>query len=172
MTVTPPEHNVIRIVEPIFNGQEKVRKLSIDEHYRLMGFKMTKDYKEIKFPPGYQRIERRDRFQRLGGAAQYDQPGQQLSGGGEPGEEPDAQVLGDDGRGQDASHAQQQCKGQRQQQRFAQPPAKEQQNRQEKPTPQEGMKPALQENEGQQGHHRSYNNKYFSYQVHCGVTLQ
>jgi DNA (cytosine-5)-methyltransferase 1 len=52
MTVTPPEHNVIRIVEPIFNGQEKVRKLSIDEHYRLMGFKMTKDYKEIKFPPG------------------------------------------------------------------------------------------------------------------------
>lgn len=52
MTVTPPEHNVIRIVEPIINGEEKVRKLSIDEHYRLMGFKMTEDYKEIKFPPG------------------------------------------------------------------------------------------------------------------------
>jgi DNA (cytosine-5)-methyltransferase 1 len=52
MTVTPPEHNVIRIVEPIKDGHEKVRKLSIDEHYRLMGFKMNKEFKEIKFPPG------------------------------------------------------------------------------------------------------------------------
>lgn len=51
MTVTPPEHNVIRIVEPIKNGKEMVRKLSIEEHYRLMGFKMDKVYKEIKFPP-------------------------------------------------------------------------------------------------------------------------
>jgi len=52
MTVTPPEHNVIRIVEPIKGGLEQVRKLSIDEHYRLMGFNMSKEFKEIKFPPG------------------------------------------------------------------------------------------------------------------------
>lgn len=50
MTVTPPEHNVIRIVEPIKNGKERVRKLSLEEHFRLMGFTMTDDYKEIKFP--------------------------------------------------------------------------------------------------------------------------
>ena len=51
MTITPPEHNVIRIVEPQKNGIEQFRKLSLDEHYRLMGFKMNDDYKEIKFPP-------------------------------------------------------------------------------------------------------------------------
>ena len=51
MTVTPPEHNVIRIVEPIKDGKERVRKLSLDEHFRLMGFIMEDDYKEIKFPP-------------------------------------------------------------------------------------------------------------------------
>lgn len=51
MTVTPPEHNVIRIVEPIKNGNERVRKLSLEEHFRLMGFKLEDDFKEIKFPP-------------------------------------------------------------------------------------------------------------------------
>lgn len=51
MTITPPEHNVIRIVEPIKKGTEMVRKLSLDEHFRLMGFKMEDDFKEIKFPP-------------------------------------------------------------------------------------------------------------------------
>lgn len=51
MTITPPEHNVIRVVEPIKNGNEMVRKLSLDEHYRFMGFKMGQEYKEIKFPP-------------------------------------------------------------------------------------------------------------------------
>jgi len=51
MTITPPEHNVIRIVEPIKKGAEMVRKLSLDEHYRLMGFKMEDEFKEIKFPP-------------------------------------------------------------------------------------------------------------------------
>jgi DNA (cytosine-5)-methyltransferase 1 len=50
MTITPPEHNVIRIVEPKKGGAEMVRKLSIDEHYRLMGFIMDKDFKEIQFP--------------------------------------------------------------------------------------------------------------------------
>lgn len=51
MTVTPPEHNVIRIVEPIKDGHERVRKLSTDEHFRLMGFHMDKTIKEIKYPP-------------------------------------------------------------------------------------------------------------------------
>lgn len=61
MTVTPPEHNVIRIVEPIKDGQERVRKLSLDEHFRLMGFVMNEDYREIKFPPSqdYTRLGRR-----------------------------------------------------------------------------------------------------------------
>lgn len=61
MTVTPPEHNVIRIVEPIKDGKERVRKLSLEEHFRLMGFKMEDDYQEIKFPPtqDYTRLGRR-----------------------------------------------------------------------------------------------------------------
>lgn len=50
MTITPPEHNVVRIVEPMINGQERVRKLSLDEHFRLMGFTMNEEYKEIIFP--------------------------------------------------------------------------------------------------------------------------
>lgn len=36
MTVTPPEHNIMRIVEPMVDGKERLRKLSIDEHFRLM----------------------------------------------------------------------------------------------------------------------------------------
>jgi len=61
MTVTPPEHNVIRIAEPMENGIERLRKLSLDEHFRLMGFEMTETYKEIKFPPtqDYTRLGRR-----------------------------------------------------------------------------------------------------------------
>lgn len=51
MTVTPPEHNVIRIVEPPINGNERLRKLSLDEHFRLMGFKLDENIREIKFPP-------------------------------------------------------------------------------------------------------------------------
>lgn len=51
MTVTPPSHNVVRIVEPIKNGKERFRKLSIDEHFRLMGFRINKDEQEIKYPP-------------------------------------------------------------------------------------------------------------------------
>lgn len=51
MTVTPPEHNVVRIVEPMVNGQERFRKLSIDEHYRLMGFRINENSREIKYPP-------------------------------------------------------------------------------------------------------------------------
>ena len=50
MTITPPNHNVVRIVEPPVNGMDRFRKLSIDEHFRLMGFKIEKNYREILFP--------------------------------------------------------------------------------------------------------------------------
>jgi DNA (cytosine-5)-methyltransferase 1 len=61
MTVTPPEHNVIRIVEPLKNGKERLRKLSTDEHFRLMGFVLNADFREIKYPPtlGYTKLGRR-----------------------------------------------------------------------------------------------------------------
>lgn len=61
MTITPPEHNVIRIVEPIINGKERVRKLSLNEHFRLMGFTINDNYQEIKFPPtqNYTKLGRR-----------------------------------------------------------------------------------------------------------------
>lgn len=61
MTVTPPEHNVIRIIEPMQNGEERFRKLSLDEHFRLMGFKMDNNRKEILFPPtqNYTKLGRR-----------------------------------------------------------------------------------------------------------------
>ena len=50
MTVTPPEHNVIRIIEPIKDGKERLRKLSLDDHFRLMGFKINDTEREIIFP--------------------------------------------------------------------------------------------------------------------------
>ena len=50
MTVTPPNHNVVRIVEPPVNGKDRFRKLSIDEHFRLMGFKIDANYREIQYP--------------------------------------------------------------------------------------------------------------------------
>lgn len=61
MTVTPPEHNVIRIVEPIKDGKERVRKLSLNEHFRLMGFHIDENVQEIKFPPtqNYTKLGRR-----------------------------------------------------------------------------------------------------------------
>jgi DNA (cytosine-5)-methyltransferase 1 len=61
MTVTPPEHNVIRIVEPMEKGKEKVRKLSLDEHFRLMGFELNSKKREIKFPTtqNYTKLGRR-----------------------------------------------------------------------------------------------------------------
>jgi len=51
MTVTPPQHNVVRIIEPMVNGQERFRKLTIDEHFRLMGFRIDGRGREIKYPP-------------------------------------------------------------------------------------------------------------------------
>ena len=46
-TITEPSHNITRIVEPIGkDGKLKVRKLSVSEQFRLMGFKDG----EISFP--------------------------------------------------------------------------------------------------------------------------
>lgn len=61
MTVTPPEHNIMRIVEPMVDGKERLRKLSIDEHFRLMGFQLDDKVREIKFPPtlNYTKLGRR-----------------------------------------------------------------------------------------------------------------
>lgn len=38
ITITEPHHNSLRVVHPPINGKFIVRKLSIKEHYRLMGF--------------------------------------------------------------------------------------------------------------------------------------
>lgn len=61
MTVTPPEHNVIRIIEPMVNGEERFRKLSLEEHFRLMGFRMDGINNEIQFPAtqNYTKLGRR-----------------------------------------------------------------------------------------------------------------
>lgn len=61
MTVTPPEHNVIRIIEPMVNGEERFRKLSLNEHFRLMGFRLDGVNDEILFPPtqNYTKLGRR-----------------------------------------------------------------------------------------------------------------
>ena len=61
MTVTPPEHNVIRIIEPMVDGKERFRKLSLDEHFRLMGFKINEEEREIRFPDtlNYTKLGRR-----------------------------------------------------------------------------------------------------------------
>lgn len=49
ITITQPEHNGIRIVEVPKKGKEIVRKLSVTEQFRLMGFNMEEN--EIIFPP-------------------------------------------------------------------------------------------------------------------------
>lgn len=61
MTITPPEHNVIRVIEPMINGEERFRKLSLDEHFRFMGFRINDVEREIQFPPtqDYTRLGRR-----------------------------------------------------------------------------------------------------------------
>jgi DNA (cytosine-5)-methyltransferase 1 len=37
ITLTEPHHNGLRIVEPMMNSQFRVRKLSVEEMFRLMG---------------------------------------------------------------------------------------------------------------------------------------
>lgn len=44
ITITQPEHNSLRVVEvPKSDGKERVRKMSIHEQYRLMGFDISRD---------------------------------------------------------------------------------------------------------------------------------
>jgi DNA (cytosine-5)-methyltransferase 1 len=38
ITITEPHHNSLRVVEKPINGEFRVRKLSMTEHFRLMGF--------------------------------------------------------------------------------------------------------------------------------------
>ena len=38
ITITQPEHNSLRVVEVAKNGKEIVRKMSVDEQFRFMGF--------------------------------------------------------------------------------------------------------------------------------------
>lgn len=45
-TLTEPQHNITRIVEPMRNGKLHIRKLTVQEQFRLMGFSDG----EIKFP--------------------------------------------------------------------------------------------------------------------------
>lgn len=52
MTITPPNHNVVRIVEPRVDGKDRVRKPSIDEHFRLMCFQIDDNRREIVYPEG------------------------------------------------------------------------------------------------------------------------
>jgi len=44
VTITEPHHNTLRIAEPPKNGNFRVRKLSVREHYKLMGFKSVSKF--------------------------------------------------------------------------------------------------------------------------------
>lgn len=47
ITITQPEHNSLRVVEvPKDDGKEIVRKMSVHEQFRLMGFNISRDLKE------------------------------------------------------------------------------------------------------------------------------
>lgn len=47
ITITQPEHNSLRIIEvPKKDGKEIVRKMSVYEQFRLMGFRISRDCKE------------------------------------------------------------------------------------------------------------------------------
>ena len=47
ITITQPEHNSLRVIEvPKSDGKEIVRKMSVHEQFRLMGFRISKDCKE------------------------------------------------------------------------------------------------------------------------------
>ena len=49
ITITQPEHNSLRIVEvPKENGKEIVRKMSVHEQFRLMGFRISRDLKDCE----------------------------------------------------------------------------------------------------------------------------
>lgn len=49
ITITQPEHNSLRIVEvPKTDGKEIVRKMSVHEQFRLMGFRISRDLKDCE----------------------------------------------------------------------------------------------------------------------------
>jgi DNA (cytosine-5)-methyltransferase 1 len=39
ITITQPEHNSLRVIEPVKDGKERVRKMSVEEQFHFMGFK-------------------------------------------------------------------------------------------------------------------------------------
>lgn len=49
ITITQPEHNSLRVIEvPGPDGCEVVRKMSVHEQFRLMGFRISRDLKECE----------------------------------------------------------------------------------------------------------------------------
>ena len=49
ITITQPEHNSLRIIEvPKEGGKEIVRKMSVHEQFRLMGFRISRDKKDCE----------------------------------------------------------------------------------------------------------------------------
>lgn len=49
ITITQPEHNSLRVIEvPGKDGKETVRKMSVHEQFRLMGFRISRDKKECE----------------------------------------------------------------------------------------------------------------------------
>lgn len=49
ITITQPEHNSLRVIEvPKADGKEIVRKMSVHEQFRLMGFRISKDLKDCE----------------------------------------------------------------------------------------------------------------------------
>ena len=49
ITITQPEHNSLRVIEvPKTDGKEIVRKMSVHEQFRLMGFRISRDLKECE----------------------------------------------------------------------------------------------------------------------------
>ena len=49
ITITQPEHNSLRVVEvPKKDGKEIVRKMSVYEQFRLMGFRISRDLKDCE----------------------------------------------------------------------------------------------------------------------------
>lgn len=49
ITITQPEHNSLRVIEvPKADGKEIVRKMSVHEQFRLMGFRISRDCKDCE----------------------------------------------------------------------------------------------------------------------------
>lgn len=49
ITITQPEHNSLRVIEvPKEDGKEIIRKMSVHEQFRLMGFEISRDCRECE----------------------------------------------------------------------------------------------------------------------------